>query len=395
MGIPKRTKKLFVILILLIVLVAVLFFRFSSKIKEDQWKKAEDTAKQKTIEYVEDKYGFKADVTNIIIYHDGTVFDDQKHTTPTGTARLELEHDGKIFNVQINYEKNIGYDDYQFDDIKQALEERLNSEIPGGEAESIKVSSKGVENDPYLVELDGMVSKEAYYDGNDLSKVINNTDITMTALYTDTEFHECPLFEEIKANKDNSLFLISFKTDDIKEECDKNISIHSFEDYTAYAPYINDRWVVTDSKSEHLEPYYLRDCGDFLLYGKDLDEDAEVNVIEKDSQTMVDTFIDEMKKSYEKAGYSSPDTDYRPISKGYSFEIPTGKHGTLFAFYPKKDLKVDEDHFIMAIGSDELLMTHECGDYIVTDLWIENEFCMVETPSKFKTEQDASENSDA
>ena len=392
----KRIKITFAILVLITVsVVLALYYILSPKIKNAEKEKLTKVAKQKALEYVEDKYGFVAEIKDVYLNHDGRYSNNSDNTNPTGTAEVWMEHDEKIFHLKIDYKNGTGYDNYQFDEIKQAFEDRLNSEMPGGEVGYFQLVSPGFKLETYQPPVDGMVSKEAYYDGNDLSKVINNTDITMTALYTDTEFHECPLFDEIKANKDNSLFLISFKTDDIKEECDKNISIHSFDDYTAYAPYINDRWVVTDSKSEHLEPYYLRDCGDFLLYGKDLDEDAEVNVIEKDSQTMVDTFIDEMKKSYEKAGYSSPDTDYRPISKGYSFEIPTGKHGTLFAFYPKKDLKVDEDHFIMAIGSDELLMTHECGDYIVTDLWIENEFCMVETPSKFKTEQDASENSDA
>lgn len=379
MAIPRKRKIVFVIIALLIVIVLVVMvlYGIGLKARREEKEKLTKLAKEKAIEYIEDKYGFEAEIVYTYLNHDGRYSNTSNNKNPTGTAEIQMEHEGKNFSVKIDYKNGTGYDNYQFDEIEQAFEDRLNSEIPGGKIEDFQLTSPGYKPEIYHPADEGMVSKEAYYDGNDLTNVIENANVTITAFYTNTEFHDCSLFKDITTNNESSLSLFSFTSDEMKEKCRFTLG-----EYTTYAPYINDRWQVADSKSEHPEPYYLRDCGDFLVYAEDLNKDAKLNVIETDSKVMVDTFNDELKESYEKAGYSSTPPIYKPVSKGYRFETDAeGGIGKIFVFYPKKDLKIDDGYHTMSIIFGTTSFATECGDYISVDLLGDDEFCIVETPT--------------
>ncbi|MDO4189011.1 MAG: hypothetical protein Q4D29_08455 [Lachnospiraceae bacterium] len=130
----KKTNfsKLFNYIVLLTVLITMLMLTGCGYTKEEKamMKKYEDVAKKNAVNYVNEKYGFKAKITGtrVLKVDPGPVPDF--FPSPTGMIDVSMTHDGIDFIVNITGEdvSTDGKDDYQKTEIEEAFAKRISKE---------------------------------------------------------------------------------------------------------------------------------------------------------------------------------------------------------------------------------------------------------------------------
>ena len=315
-------------------------------------------AGEKAIAYVEDKYGIKAEVTDVR-------FDTHGGLAPLegggmdDTAMVDMEYDGKQFLVWIDVMTDKGYDNYQYEEITQAFEDKINSAIPDGTLVYISCWSSGYHDHSALVKNDGgMVTKEAYYDGKDVSKVMDNANVSLIIYYVDTEFSDCGFFHEIEGCKDLDIELVSFDSEEELERA-KNTGYYFDErDYLDNALHITDRWEFHAGKGEHLGKYNIKDAGYFLYYMEN-DEEAEMTVSTMGAYTVMNGH-----KFFR-------DEPHEPVTPGYILKAPDDYFGHIIIFYPTDDPSIPKDKHVSAVvknGSDPDPLCKRSGDHFMIDI---------------------------
>ena len=342
------------------------------------------TAKTKAADYIKDKYGFDAEIIDASMDTRGGLA-PLEGGTALSTALVTMEHDGREFYVEINTETDKGFDNYQVDEISKAFEEKINSEIPGGKLVLADYFGHGYTSDRIFTDDNddnGMVPKEAYFDGNDLTGVLESSHISVIMYYTDTEFHDCELFRDFKRT-DNSVQLVSFNSEEITDKCINSGFYFDEREYLLYAPHITDRWETSRFYDGSHGNYDLRDGGDFLYYSPYADEDTEFSVTDTDPKPVVNAANKEKTGSILKKYYTA-------VTPAYT--LSTGDHddGRVYVFYPIDKLDVPENEIITCAAYNRSTdysntpLSYHRGGYIVFETNVNTLFCLVDTGEKFK-----------
>ena len=372
----KRKRSIIIAVLLVIVTAAVI----KGCLISDRGGVNKESIKQNALSYIKSKYGIDAEVLNVDVEFEGS-FVPGGRGGGAKAARIDMCCGSKTFRVWVRFDDDRYFDNYQYREIREAVTKRIEEEMPGGELMCFTMFSTGYVGHDYSSNdnADGMISGKAYFDGSDLTPIINETNIDMIWHYKNTEFHDCKFFDELASSTNHysskRIQLISFTTDDIGN-FNEPASYYDKNDYTEYAPYINDRWMVSDTKSERMEPFDFRECGDFLVYSDYLDKE--------DTLTPVTTSAHSLIYAYQNNKYSSSDGKYfEPLTEGYYFDTDAYvQGGFVYVFYPLEKLRVEEGHDIYAIDSSDWVYQGTRGDYLMIKLnGFGDKFCIVDRSS--------------
>ena len=187
-------------------------------------------AENSAVLFIKDKYGIDAEAVGYSSY---TYYSGKREETVKMTA------DGKEFTVMFlssdETEKHSA-DDYQLDEIEQAVCDEVNRVYPGGILRGV-----GIHSDDFISER----VVEKYFDGTNLDEVMDGHSGGIVIDYAGTEFDlEDPLFEKLNKWRIQPYF-VSFDTAAHLKEFTENNEPGSVyirdEQYAKYAPYITDR----------------------------------------------------------------------------------------------------------------------------------------------------------
>lgn len=133
--------------------------------------------------YIKQKYGFTAAVTNAEV--------DRRHgwisTQPLSDVLVQMQYENRDFTVYITGEGESvsGADNYQAEEIRQAVFDTVNAEIPGLRQLDLYAVRKAER-------LSGTETQlfEIRYDGSNLSAVLSGAVAAMRCYYPDTDFSD-------------------------------------------------------------------------------------------------------------------------------------------------------------------------------------------------------------
>lgn len=140
--------------------------------------------KENAINYIREKYAIDAKVKSVkIINRSGALFG----VVPTKNVEVKMRANNKNFYVYITGEgkSTDGKDNYQFDEIVSDLVNSINNLVPI-ELYKYEIDATKTENN-HLV---GLLDKDKYYNGNNLSDIIKNMSISLFMHYIgDVDFN--------------------------------------------------------------------------------------------------------------------------------------------------------------------------------------------------------------
>lgn len=319
---------------------------------------ARRNAEKSAVLFIKDKYGIEAEA-------------DYDRTSSRTIVKMTAY--GKDFTVE-QYTDNDGNikhaDDYQLDEIKQAVFDEVSSVYPNGIRRDVRI---------YGSEFFFHEVIEKYFDGTNLDEVMDRSRGSVTVDFADTEFDlDNPLFKKLD-EWSISPYFTSFDTAAHRDEfvaSDKLGNYFGYADhYVKYAHSITDRvkyeYGKTGEKGKVIrESYNIETNGEFdYLY---------VQIEECENGT------ENLEKFFEK--YNESEKVSQPISKAY--RNPESIVNSYYIFYPLEKLNgVPAENIGAAWLANSSISNNRgvesasvCGDYAVFALpYRADEFVIVNT----------------
>ncbi|MDE6732562.1 MAG: hypothetical protein K2J77_06775 [Oscillospiraceae bacterium] len=331
-------------------------------------------AENDAVLFIKDKYGIDAEADYIKSY---TFSDGDKLTTVKMTA------DGKDFTVELLTNENAlakFADDYQLDEIKQAVFDEVSRVHPNGTLRDVGIYSSDFLGDRVI---------ERYFDGTNLDEVMERQHGGVTVDFADTKFDlESPLFKKLDEWSIKPYFT-SFDTTDHRDEfvaSEKFGSVYDYDEhYAKYAHYITDRvayeWSKAGEKGKVIhKDYEIKTNGEFDYIFRDIAEN-------ENGTENIEQFF---------AKYNESEKVSKPISKAYTRE----SYGSDFyyVYYPLEKLNGVPAENIGAAWLDNSTGVSNnrgverasiCGDYAVFALpYHADEFMIVDTTDTGGTDKE-------
>ena len=182
----KKTKTDKLLMCGLILMLIFLTGCGYSKEEKRDMKRFEKQGKKNAREYIEEKYGFKAEVEDVTCdkINPGPIPD--LWPGPNGNVRVTMEYKGRDFHVYIAGDKETteGVDNYQMDEIMEDFEALLE-DVSGYEAEEMALCYGRFLDMDYKPEGNGMIS--TYYNGENLDEVLHEDNFRLFCAYIDED----------------------------------------------------------------------------------------------------------------------------------------------------------------------------------------------------------------
>lgn len=186
-----------------------------------EMKRYEKQGKQNAQEYIEEKYGIQAKVLDITCEKVNTAPIPDLWPAPTGKVRANMKAGDKEFCVLISGEEETteGYDDYQRDEIMQALEREM-AELTGLEAEELFVFYGYYRSTDLADKRNAMVN--TCFDGNNLRQVMEENDFSVIYSYIDEDLSKIPAEKIMQKIGQGEYLLVSYRSGDDYENSDNH-----------------------------------------------------------------------------------------------------------------------------------------------------------------------------
>ncbi|MGN0648009.1 MAG: hypothetical protein ACI4J3_05200 [Oscillospiraceae bacterium] len=137
----------------------------------------------KAVAYIEDKYGFTAEVTQIVQDRKGSMFG----SVPANRGGVYMTYNSTPIFVYYDLDTDIGYDDYQYETVYAAVEEIFRANGTGF-TELLEEPSYGIGRLHLAVrdELEDACNDllHVYYDGSNLGEVLAFSGAELAGCYT-------------------------------------------------------------------------------------------------------------------------------------------------------------------------------------------------------------------
>ena len=205
-----------------------------------------ETAKENAKNYIMQKYGFEAEITDATLERRY----DYIGSSPLTTVFVRMNYNGRDFGVYIDGSSSNtdGYGNYQAEDLQAAVWEECETLIPG--AYSIFISSSEVYTvyDPIEAECKNM--HHAYFDGTNAADILLSApSCSITICYVNTDFsvlQDTYLFDKFRVGDDDTVSFISYRSEDaLKNDLPKENSLP--DTGTESAVYIDCCYTLTNS----------------------------------------------------------------------------------------------------------------------------------------------------
>ncbi|MBQ8598206.1 MAG: hypothetical protein IJ409_10490 [Lachnospiraceae bacterium] len=210
----KKTRKVLISgLALLLLLVTGCGYSAEEKAAMKQYEKQ---GKKNAREYIEEKYGFKAKVTDVTCDKVNTGPIPDFWPGPTGNVQVEMEYKGEDFYVYIAGDEETieGVDDYQMDEIMEDFEDILE-DVSGLKAEEMALCYGKFLTMDDKPEGNGMIS--TYYDGENLDEVLHEQNFRLFCAYIDEDMSD--MDEVAEAFGEGCYLFVSYNSEEDYKTC--------------------------------------------------------------------------------------------------------------------------------------------------------------------------------
>ncbi|MCM1507538.1 MAG: hypothetical protein NC177_10460 [Ruminococcus flavefaciens] len=267
-----------------------------------------ELGKKNACAWIKKKYGVDVEAVDASIeWEDGNDYEGD-------TALVSVSDGDKEYKVEIScVEENAeGYDDYQTDEIENAIIDMIKSDIPT-DIEYIFYGNK---------------RSRQRYNGKNLNQLLDGFD-SLYVYCMNTEFEEVPVFDFLRDNIRVCEFYSFSSEEAMKDFIEKQsqvIAEYSAPEY--YAPFINSYRVVKFPKSDNdVITYNVEKFNDIIYYPPNENADGK---LEKGFKEMSESDF-KIKKGYEFiSAYSLKDKYSNTI---VWIPIPDDKKDKEFYFY--------------------------------------------------------------
>lgn len=240
----------------------------------------ENQASENAIQYISEKYGFQASVLETDCETVDVVGVPDFSPDATGSVLVSMEYDGYEFKVMISGEEATteGIDNYQLEEIKQAIVEEINTRADFSVREMQVIYGSYYQNG---MDLDDNGLVHIYYDGDNLSEVLseNNCQMVCSCVSEDLSLIDVELIKELVG--DSEILFVSYRSEtDFENAGNREINLGGTP--LAYgigdsAIYIDEYQVIGGNDEEYVK-YDLREC-DGIYYIPE-NKDAQVILTE-------------------------------------------------------------------------------------------------------------------
>lgn len=173
-----------------------------------------ETAKENARNYIMQKYGFEAEITDAELeYQQGIL-----SASPLTTVFVRMNHNGRNFGVYIDGSSSNtdGYDNYQAEDLQAAVWEECESLIPG--VCSVFISSSEVSTSYDQIRTECINMHHEYFDGTNAADVLlSASSCSITVCYVNTDFsalQDTHLFDKFCVGDWDTVSFISYRSED-------------------------------------------------------------------------------------------------------------------------------------------------------------------------------------
>ncbi|MDO5559628.1 MAG: hypothetical protein Q4F95_08535 [Oscillospiraceae bacterium] len=206
-----------------IIMIAMLLFAFSgcdfdSKEQKEINKANIEQAKTNAIAYIEEKYGFTADITDAVLERR----QEMVVSTPLSSVLVYMSYDGKSFHTYIDGKSNNtdGADDYQYDEIKNAVREMTQKKI--ADVRDVYITGgAGRHIDDNIIGDDCDQLFSVRYNGENLTDVLDDEmcDVCIKFINADFSGAASDMFGDLTDNYEIRVTMISYRCEDAMKEC--------------------------------------------------------------------------------------------------------------------------------------------------------------------------------
>lgn len=332
-------------------------------------------ASANAVRYVSEKYGFEPEIKKLSA---DETFCEQNF------MRLIAKYGDKEFVVFSDYlkENPVCADNYQYEEIKQAVTDKIFSEIPNGICADYSIATKiNTLSGTSEKSAFGFLAFQTYYDGSNLDEVLKDCYGRIEMVFADADISDTAAANWL-TEQDIDLEFTSLDTKEHLAEFEAFPSKHSILGYSSYAkfaPYITDHLEIEDGVEKHGLNISFQSCGDFIYTyfpteNKDFPVSREITI----EEAHPDYFVQHYERYGEEEYVSAPITNAYACSDGWD----------IYIYYPLEKLK---DYDIENIGAAwysgggqtnnrGIEKPSVCGDYAVFSLPFNKiEFMLVDT----------------
>ncbi len=307
---PVSVKKLLLILIGsaagLAVLIAggtYVYLRCAEAGRDREEALRTERAQGDAARWVQEKYGFTPEITDVDLKRDGALFDSYY----TGTAIVWASDGDNSFRVLVGEGDEHTGDDYQHQEIEDALLEEVNGILSGGKVLRFEYVNKG--NDGSFV--------RKKFTGDNLKSILPELmQLHLKLGYVNTEFANAPDFPILR---DFEIFTEMFSFDSAAHLADA-LQTEVYFRGEDWAPMLTGGLYVRVDGSEAFS-YDVMDCGDFKVMYSYEQEGAPPKVTLEDGDAVIRRFREQY-----------PNTDLA-TGTAHGWKVVTGGQA-FYLYYP-------------------------------------------------------------
>jgi lipoprotein len=279
---------------------------------------------------------------------------------------------------RIIYFKNNGkaecFDDYQYEEIRSALEKYFCEKFPKGSVVSLYFHGKGI---PYS----GFMYKDVLFNGENITEILEKCNGDLEMVFYDTEFSQSDIEKVIPQNS----FRVEFASFDTKEHCEEFLN-----DIKKCEPYDYYFYKGLEKYAPHLTDYIKMNNNDVSGYDITILENDEFRyayfpVEPRKLVTRTDITAEPVEKSKVTeifTRYGEENSLGKPLSKEYYFD---SMYGDVWVYYPLEKLEgYDIENVGLAwLSAGGMSNNHNiekaqiCGEYAVFNMPFGEDYFML------------------
>lgn len=328
-------KKLAVCFLTVLVAVIVAVGIYDKQTEKRIHNEKIEIGKKNACAWINKKYGIDVEVVDAYVEMEDDIFS----TWEGDTVWVDVRDGDKDFNVEISgVEENAeGYDNYQADEIENALIDMIKADIPT--------------DFEYVFYGDKMCRQ--LYNGKNLRQVLDGFD-SLYVYCVNTEFEEVPVFDFLRRNIGVCEFYSFSSEEMLKDFIEKDSSVY----VRYYAPFITGYRVVDFPKSDkECRKYNVEKFNDMMYY------------------LPYESIDGKLEKGFEEISES----DFDLKDSGYEFISAYGlkeKYSDIMVWIPVPDDKKDKEFYFdieyYDYDNKKVHKTEKCeiiGGYAVNNFW--------------------------
>ena len=232
----------------------------------------EEVAQGEAVKWVQDKYGFVPEVTDVNLKMNGSLFSADY----TGTAEVWMSYENNLFRVFVGPDDTHRGDDYERDAVAAALNDEIDKILPGAALVRFQFVNKG--NDSSII--------RERFTGDNLDSILSDMmQMTLQIGYVNTDLTDVPDFPILR---EHEIFteLLSFDSEHHRAQAADTLGWFDSRDG---APMLTGGCLIRTDGNEPFS-YDVIDCGDFKIMYRYNQEGGLPRITPEDGDAVISRF---------------------------------------------------------------------------------------------------------